>query len=196
MIRHLPWAINAIHFATLALFTTLALVASPAAWATPDGDALAERLAVHAPSCGRFEQARWLADLEARLDSRGHFERKENGLVWQTTAPVRDRVILSEDNDDLPLGFQVIAPVLGDLLSGNWQGLERHFTIELSGTQEDWQARLTPNDTNVAERLSQLLVHGRQQVEQVELEFADGDRLDLALTAADCERLEDGDRQP
>ncbi|GGX86723.1 hypothetical protein GCM10007160_12590 [Litchfieldella qijiaojingensis] len=186
MMRHLPWA----------MYAALCLIASPAVGATPDGDALAERLATHAPQCGRFEQSRWLADLEMRLDSRGHFQQREDGLVWQTTAPIQDRVVLSQNNDSLPLGFQVIAPVFTGLLSGDWQALEHHFTIELSGELEDWRARLVPSEATVAERLTRLLVSGNQQVEQVELEFDDGDRLDLTLIPAACESLDDGNPSP
>lgn len=180
--RHLPWT----------LCVALGLI-SPAVWAAPDSDALAERLITHVPQCGRFEQSRWLADFETRLDSRGYFQQREEGFVWQTTAPIQDRVILSEGNDDLPLGFQIIAPVFTSLLSGNWQAVERHFTIELSGELDDWQATLVPNEAAVAERLTRLLVGGNRQVERVGLEFADGDRLDLTLTPATCGNLDDGD---
>ncbi|MGR2739526.1 LolA-related protein [Billgrantia sp. Q4P2] len=174
----------------------LCLTAPAAVGATPNDAALAERLAAHAPQCGRFEQSRWLADLETRLDSRGHFQRHEDGLVWQTTAPVNDRVVLSEDNDDLPRGFQVVAPVFSGLVSGDWRALERHFTIELSGELEEWQANLTPNETAVAERLTQLRVSGSRQVERVELEFTDGDRLDLTLTPTACEERDEGNASP
>lgn len=184
--RHLPRRMCA----------ALILLAPAAVWAAPNGDALAERLAAHAPQCGRFEQSRWLADLDARLDSRGHFLRREEGLVWQTTAPVQDRVVLSEDNDDLPRGFQVIAPVFSGLVSGDWRALERHFTIELSGELEEWQARLAPNETAVAGRLSQLRVSGNKQVERVELEFTDGDRLELILAPTACESLDEDDSAP
>ncbi|CAM0557212.1 LolA-related protein [Vreelandella titanicae] len=183
----------------VAVYVALSLMISPATWAALngdglDGDALAERLAAHAPQCGRFDQSRWLADLDAQLDSRGYFEQQANGLVWQTTSPVRDRVVMSEDNDELPMGFQVVAPVLGGLLSGNWQRLESHFTIELSGALDDWQAKLTPSEVHIAERLSQLLVQGNQQVEHVELMFTNDDRLNLTLAAVDCASLEEGDR--
>ena len=169
------------------------LMVSTPAVAAPDEDDLAERLAVNTPQCGRFEQSRWMADLGTQLDSRGYFEHQQNGLVWQTTAPINDRVLLSEDNDELPTGFQVIAPVLGGLLSGDWQLLERHFTIELSGEQQRWQATLTPNEAGVAERLTQLHVQGSQQVEQVEIDFANNDQLSLTLTAANCDSLDDSD---
>ncbi|QNI04351.1 hypothetical protein HXW73_16170 [Halomonas sp. SH5A2] len=176
--------------------TVLSLILSPTAWAAPDGDALADRLAEHAPQCGRFEQSRHLADLDTQLDSRGHFQQREEGLVWQTTAPVQERVVMSEDNADLPAGFQVIAPVFSGLLGGHWQALEEHFTIELSGELENWQATLTPNETSVSERISQLVVSGNQQVEQVALAFTNDDRLDLTLTAVPCDDLDDGDSSP
>lgn len=178
------------------LCAVLCLSAPAAVSATPDGDALAERLADHAPQCGRFEQSRWLADLEARLDSRGHFRHGQDGLVWQTTAPVKDRVVLSEDNENLPRGFQVIAPIFSGLVSGDWQALERHFTIELDGELEAWRASLVPNETAVAERLAHLRVSGHRQVERVELEFTDGDRLDLTLTPVACESLDEDDPAP
>lgn len=174
----------------------LLLGVTPSTWAALDADTLAERLAANAPQCGRFEQSRWLADLETRLDSRGYFQRQDDALVWQTIAPVKDRVVLSEDNDDLPLSFQVMTPVFTGLLSGDWQALERHFTIELSGQLEDWQANLAPSEAAVAERLSRLVVNGDQQVERVELEFADGDRLELKLTPAACDSLDNGNPSP
>lgn len=176
----------------MVLISVALMVSSPAV-AAPDEDDLAERLAVNAPQCGRFEQSRWMADLDTQLDSRGYFEHQQDGLVWQTTAPINDRVILSEDNDELPTGFQVIAPMLGGLLSGDWQLLERHFTIELSGEQQNWQAKLTPKEASVAERLTQLHVQGSQQVDEVEIDFANDDRLSLTLTAADCDSLDDSD---
>ncbi|KPQ22671.1 LolA family protein [Halomonas sp. HL-93] len=176
--------------------TVLSLMLSPTTWAAPDGAALADRLAKHAPQCGRFEQTRHLVDLETQLDSRGHFEQRDEGLVWETTSPVQERVVLSEDNDDLPAGFQVIAPVFSGLLGGHWQALEEHFTIELSGELDNWQATLTPNQSSVSERLNQLVVSGDQRVEKVALEFTNDDRLDLTLTAASCDDLDDGDSSP
>ena len=189
-------AINQAAFCALALFALTMLAASATAWAAPDTDELAARLADNAPQCGRFEQTRWLADLDSQLESRGTFEHQDAGLVWQTTSPINDRVVLSADNDELPMGFQAVAPVLGGLLSGDWQALERYFAIELSGTQDEWQATLTPSEANIAQRLDHLMVHGNQQVERVEIAFTNDDRLELALSGADCERLEDDKHTP
>lgn len=168
----------------------LILMASAQAWAAPDPEALAERLTDHALQCGRFEQTRWLADLETQLDSRGTFQRHQQALIWQTTVPIEDRVVLSPDNEALPLSFQIMLPVFNGLLSGDWQALERHFTVKLGGTLNDWQADLTPKEAAVGERLSHLMVSGDRHVERVELAFASGDRMTLNLTAASCQALE------
>ncbi|CAM3357170.1 LolA family protein [Halomonas lysinitropha] len=170
----------------------LLLSTSPSLWASPQPDALAERLADHSTQCASFKQSRWLADLEVRLDSRGHFRRQDNALVWQTTAPVEDRLDLSEESDDLPIDFQVLLPVFNGLLSGDWQALEHHFTIELRGELDEWRADLTPIDSALGEHLSQLVVHGGERVEQLAIAFRDGDRLELTLTPVDCEGLDEG----
>ena len=189
MIRYLrlyhPWT----------LVFVLSLCVNTAAWAEPgvDIDTLAERLAQHAPQCGRFEQSRWLADIEARLNSRGDFQQLEEGLVWQTTSPIQDRVLLSQHNNDLPPGFLVIAPIFTSLLSGDWRELEHYFTVELEGGLHNWQASLLPNEAAIAERLTQLLASGSQQVEQLKLEFSDGDQLDLTLMPTACTNLDHGD---
>lgn len=183
MIRYLSWTLS------FALSVSL----PTAAWAKPDIDALVEQLAQHAPQCGRFEQSRWLADIETQLNSRGDFQQLEEGLVWQTTSPIQDRVILSQHNEDLPPGFLVIAPVFTSLLSGDWRELEHYFTIELEGDLHNWEALLLPNEAVIAERLTQLLASGSQQVEQLTLEFSDGDQLDLTLTPTACPDLDHGD---
>lgn len=170
----------------------LLLCAGQPLWASPEADALAERLADHAPQCAGFEQSRWLADLEVRLDSRGHFRRQDNALVWYTTAPVADRLYLSEESDDLPMSFRVLLPVFTGLLSGDWQALEHHFTIALGGELDEWRADLTPIDPALGEHLSQLVVHGGERVERLAIAFRDGDRLELSLTPVDCESLDDG----
>ena len=190
MIRYLSF------YHPLILVFFLSLCVNTLAWAEPgvDSDALAEQLARHTPQCGRFEQSRWLADIETQLNSHGDFQRLEEGLVWQTTSPIQDRVLLSRHNDDdLPPGFLVIAPVFTGLLSGEWRELEHFFSVELKGDLHDWKARLLPKEAVIAERLTQLLASGGQQVEQLTLEFTDGDQLDITLTPTACSDLDHGD---
>tara|TARA_R110000764_G_scaffold37990_2_gene84138 strand:- start:483 stop:1028 length:546 start_codon:yes stop_codon:yes gene_type:complete len=171
------------------LLLGLALTVSLPAAAELNSAALGNQLAEHSPACSRFEQTRWLADLEAELASSGYFQRSEQGLVWHTLTPVDSRLVLNADNPDMPLAYQVILPVLTGLLGGDWAALQQHFTLQLQGELSDWRAELTPTDAAVAERLQHLQVSGAEQVEQLQIDFVSGDRMTLQLSAADCATL-------
>ncbi|MFG6177057.1 LolA-related protein [Halomonas sp. THAF12] len=172
------------------LLALLSLPVTGVAETTPDADRLAEQLRAHAPTCGHFSQHRWMADLDTGLDSTGIFRRQGEALIWQTLTPVSDRVRLAPDNPDLPLGLKAMLPVLTGLLAGDWQAVDQHFRLRLEGQQDAWQARLTPRDAAVAERLTGLRVAGGERVERVRLDFRSGDHLELTLEPVNCDTLD------
>lgn len=172
-------------------FLLLALFLGTPALADTHSAALAERLSATPSNCGHFEQHRWLADLDTNLTSSGYFLREKDALIWQTTAPVEDRVRLEPDNSDLPMGLKAMLPALTGLLAGNWTVLRQHFDIALDGEPEAWQAELTPSDDALAERLQRISVTGGDRVEQLKLPFVNGDHLTLSLTPANCQRLQE-----
>ncbi|MDN6298197.1 MAG: outer membrane lipoprotein carrier protein LolA [Halomonas sp.] len=173
--------------ATIAVALTLA-TAAPATLA--DEHSAAELPSIELARCARFEQQREMADLDVTLDSAGYFLRQDDALIWQTTRPVADRVRLSPDNPDLPRSLSLMLPVLTGLLDGNWQALRQHFAIDPAGESGDWQARLTPLDAAVAERLERIDASGGQRVERLNLAFANGDRVVIRLTPTDCDTLQ------
>lgn len=147
---------------------------------------LLSHLRSNAPECGQFEQSRWLADFEMQLDSSGGFQRQADGLIWRTTQPVTSEIELSANNPDLPLGYQAILPVFNGLLAGDWQRLDDYFSTQVSGTLTAWRAELTPRNEQVAAQLITLVIEGAEQLEQIVLTFADGDRMDIRLSATPC----------
>jgi len=151
---------------------------------------LADNVANSLASCANFEQRRWMADLDTQLTSTGYFLRQGDGLIWQTTSPVADRVQLTPGDPDLPMSLEVMLPVLTGLLAGDWQALRQHFAIDQSGEPDAWQARMTPLDDAVATRLESIRVSGGEQIERLELAFVNDDRVDIQLTPADCAALE------
>lgn len=183
--------------ARIALASTLLSCASlmAADSDTPSLTALSQQLGEQAPDCVRFEQRRWMQDLGTELPSSGYFQRQASGLVWQTLSPVKDRVVLSADNPDLPPGLKALLPVLSGLLAGNWDRLEQHFKVDLSGSMAAWQAELEPLDSAVAERLEGVRLSGSSKVDHLKVSFVDGDRLTLELTPLDCTQLDEAPPQ-
>ena len=170
----------------LAMSTTVQAAEDSARLAGNVANNLADNLA----NCANFEQRRWMADLDTQLVSAGYFLRQGDGLIWQTTSPVSDRVHLSPDDPDLPMSLEVMLPVLTGLLAGDWQALRQHFAITQTGEPDAWQARMTPLDDAVATRLESIRVNGGTQIEHLELAFVNDDRVDIQLTPADCAALE------
>lgn len=170
---------------TAAVLLPLLSLAPPVTADTTDTELL-EHLRNNAPDCGRFEQSRWLADFGMHLNSSGEFQRLANGLMWRTTQPIESELALTSDNPELPLGYQAVLPVFNSLLAGNLDDLDDYFSTRLSGTTDAWRAELTPRNTQVAAQLTALEVQGAAQLEQITVSFADGDRMDIHLTADAC----------
>ena len=67
-------------------------------------------------------------------------------------------------------------------LAGDLETLNRHFELDLGGSMDAWQLRLTPHDAELAEYLSAVVVRGRRgTVTSVETLEANGDRSVMML---------------
>lgn len=167
------------------LLALLLPLAAPVCAQITDAE-LIEQLTARSVDCGNFEQSRWLADFQLQLDSRGQFKRQPDALIWRTAEPVLSEVVLSADNPELPLGYQVILPVFNGLLGGDLDALDNNFSRELSGTKDAWQATLTPHNPQLAAHLTWLRIQGGTQLEQISVQFGDGDRIQIQLTSSPC----------
>ncbi|WP_051002151.1 LolA-related protein [Pseudogulbenkiania sp. NH8B] len=69
-------------------------------------------------------------------------------------------------------------------LSGDRGGLERFYTLALSGDAEQWKLNLTPIQPRMQKVISQIRIAGKQaQVKTIEFQQADGDRSEMAITS-------------
>lgn len=168
----------------------LALLAALPAFALSLDD-LAHQLAAEGDVSGRFEQRRYLADLDTHIEGHGRY-RFEQGerVVWQLEAPVEETMTLSDEGisrngapiEDDPAG---VATLIMQLLSGRLSALENRFDIALSGSETQWAADLVPRRQALAEYLESIAMRGGERLERVTLHMADGDRLDIRLRAGD-----------
>jgi hypothetical protein len=67
-------------------------------------------------------------------------------------------------------------------LAGDLESLERYFHVTLQGRIDQWTLRLEPRQEALAERLSEVVIHGKQEnVHSIETLEANGDRSFMTL---------------
>ncbi len=169
-------------------------------WSVPalafDLEALQARLAATPDIAGRFEQTRYLADLDTELVSRGHFRyERDNRVVWTLETPVDKRLVFTpqdaasldesggteaDGNDDRRR--QQAAELLLSLLDGDWDALEQRFKISLAGDAEAWNVDLTPRQQAVRERLESIHLAGGRYLQTLSLHAANDDILKVIFS--------------
>lgn len=155
-----------------------------------DLDDLQERLDQTETLKGRFEQQRYLADLDTRLKSTGHFlYERDTRMVWVLETPIEDRLVFTTENaagsmdEDSAAGTgnerqrQQVGTLLLQLLQGDWQALQERFTLEVTGTSEAWQVTLTPKAEALRQRFTRIELKGARYLENAALYAANEDVL-------------------
>lgn len=144
---------------------------------------------------GRFTQHRHLLEIPRPLASHGEFLLvRGQGVWWHALAPIdaalvltpagvrRDATDLAPDRPPQP-GTALAAEIFFALFGLDIDTLARSFDLFASRTGADWQLGLRPRDAALAAWFRQASVRGGAQVEQVTLEEATGDRLEIELRA-------------
>nr|WP_298373142.1 outer membrane lipoprotein carrier protein LolA [uncultured Halomonas sp.] len=137
---------------------------------------------------GRFEQQRYLADLNTRLNSTGHFlYERDARMVWVLETPIEDRLVFTAENAadslDEKAGAgsdrqrQQVGTLLLQLLQGDWQALQERFTLDVSGTNEAWQVTLEPKAKALRQRFTRIELKGADYLDNVALYAANEDVL-------------------
>ena len=86
--------------------------------------------------------------------------------------------------DDHPLLRAFVESYRGTL-AGDLEGLRRYFELEVGGSMDAWQLRLTPRDPKLAESLRAVIMRGREgRVYSVETLEASGDRSVMTLDSS------------
>ncbi|MGO1692867.1 MAG: outer membrane lipoprotein carrier protein LolA [Marinobacter sp.] len=145
---------------------------------------------------GKFEQSKYIADLDTSLDSSGHFSFVvDEGLSWNIRKPVATNLritpneIVEEQDGEVVMRMGVdeqpmtraISEVFFAIFGGDWQALEERFTIH--SVQEDarWIVELEPKDELLKSYLNAIKLQGSDYLEVLILSESNGDRTRIDL---------------
>lgn len=141
---------------------------------------------------GRFAQERFLQGFANSLKSEGTFILAPGqGLIWRAETPfavttLMTRNGLAQQSDgattlNLPASRAPFMAGLYDMLSGalagDWQALERDFTVVKTETVDGWHLQLTPakKAPSDAMPIAQIDISGKDYVERVDILKVGGD---------------------
>ena len=123
-----------------------------------------------------FVEVRGSALLKAPLRIEGEYQRPDaDTLVREVRAPyvetttIRAGEVAIARGNKSPRKFSLSrAPELqglqasfGAMLSGDRAALERHYTIDATGTRQQWTLRMVPRDKAFAAKVREIALHGR-----------------------------------
>jgi len=173
------------------------LLLTTPAWAI---DVLAEiRTRVGTPESirGQFEQKKYIEALERPLLSKGEFLVARNrGVIWRTQTPfpqtlkLTRRDIVQEQNGqerfrlsaEREPAVRAINQVLFALFSGDFNALEKSFTLSGKLDKERWQVALQPASASLAQLFKEIRLEGVSYVQGVTMLEANGDRTEIRFS--------------
>lgn len=155
------------------LAATLWFGAGPAAQALELSDVL-ERTRVSPPDRVNFKETRHNPLLKEPLELTGYLEYAQVGQLRKVVeSPFQESMLVDGDTIELVRdgrtrrvslrnrkSMLTMLQSIESLLAGNTEMLERLFELELAGTADNWQLRLTPIAARLAKQLNQLTVCG------------------------------------
>ncbi len=139
---------------------------------------------------GNFVQHKIIKGLSIPLISKGIFSyKKEDKLVWYIKTPIEniysieyDQITKKSSVENMVEGldapadhYQKIITMFLDLFSGNWDVLEKYFTIEGESSESGWKAVLTPKDQLFQTMFLSLTLHGDKYINFMQIEEKNGD---------------------
>ncbi|HEY1723646.1 MAG TPA: outer membrane lipoprotein carrier protein LolA [Magnetospirillaceae bacterium] len=145
---------------------------------------------------GLFVQERHLKGFKASFRSEGHFVlAPEKGLIWDADKPFVVNTVITASgivqvvggNETMRLSaarlpfLSRLYDMMGGALAGNWQALEKDFSVERSGDAKVWTVVLTPRVANAQMPFRGLTAKGSRFVESVEITEASDDTDDLTF---------------
>lgn len=158
--------------------------------AAPILDELKKRSVDAESVTGDFIQHKIIKGLSIPLISKGVFSyKKEDKLVWQIKTPIENTYSIEYDQItkkssvenmveglDAPADhYQKIITMFLDLFSGNWDVLEKYFSIDGESDANGWKAVLTPKDQLFQTMFLSLTLKGDKYIHFMQIDEKNGD---------------------
>ena len=149
---------------------------------------LSQRLQQPQAVAGDFTQERYMASLGKPLRTEGEFVlQPKRALLWQMQKPFAQQLRVRADGvwqwtgkawqrQSGGGGQQRQMQLFLDLLGGNAQGLQQHFEVRLTGTEQAWQLALTPKTALMQQIFTRIDIAGDNVVRQITLQEKQGDK--------------------
>lgn len=171
------------------IFAVALTAFSPLLWAFSTAE-LSQTLQKPDNVQGAFTQQRYLKSLSKPMTTNGQFVLVPKcGLLWHMQKPFDNRLRVRSDgimqwngknwvaaNTSKMSGQTQQIKLFLDLLGGNTQGLEKQFSLQLSGTQQKWTLRLDPKTALMKQIFTRIDISGDDVVRRIELNEKQGDR--------------------
>jgi outer membrane lipoprotein-sorting protein len=172
---------------------------STAAWAAPaDLAGLLQLLATVKSGEATFTEQRQvtLQDMTRTLESSGRLTfAAPDTFVRETLKPRRERLAVAGNTLTMSQGSrsrsvpldtvpeaQVLVEAVRGTLTGNRELLDRHFTLQFSGSLDQWTLEMVPREPLLREQVARVTVSGvRAALTEVQVQLAGGDRSTMKI---------------
>lgn len=129
---------------------------------------------------GDFIQKRTIAANGRTLKSSGVFTASSEKIIWETTKPIKNKVIITQgkithtdskgklnslDGTQNSM-FELSSKMIASLLSGNREEFEQYFEVDFTNASdgENWTMKLTPKDSTFSQGVSHINLAGNSKV--------------------------------
>jgi hypothetical protein len=144
-----------------------------------------------------FTQTRQLVGVKKLLTEEGFLlVDKARGVIWETEKPLLNTVRITKDEIRLTSNGEVLSdmnaneePVVGivsnmlfAMFSGNLAALQNFFNVEGRRDGDNWQLNFTPKEKGLAQVIRSLTLIGDDDVRQVIMVNASGDRSEIKFS--------------
>jgi outer membrane lipoprotein-sorting protein len=176
----------------------LALVSTATGAAPADVGGLLQLLATVKSGEATFTEQRQvtLQDMTRTLESSGRLSfAAPDTFVRETLKPRRERLAVAGNTLTMSQGSrsrsvpldtvpeaQVLVEAVRGTLTGNRELLDRHFTLQFSGSLDQWTLELVPREPLLREQVARVTVSGvRAALTEVQVQLAGGDRSTMKI---------------